>query len=266
MKNIVFISYAREDKRIAERLYMDLRRNNLNAWLDTKCLLPGQNWRNEIETVINECAFFILLISNFSTNKRGFVQKEIKTAFNVLEEVPSNKIFLIPVKLDKTKPHDRELLNLNWVNLYESYDSGLKRILSVISEVKKDPLLFYDTEHPYGQRAPINYTPFSSFDEFVLDLISKFPISTSFFDDNIHSVYISFYTDHEGVVMPEYLKKDYPHEIKIVLQHQFKDLDIGAKSFQVKLWFNKLEETLRIQYSSIFKIEMPAINLEISRT
>jgi hypothetical protein len=41
-KKTVFISYAREDRMYAERLYMDLRRAELDVWMDTKRLLPSQ--------------------------------------------------------------------------------------------------------------------------------------------------------------------------------------------------------------------------------
>lgn len=55
----VFLSYAREDLREAERLYMDLRISEINVWMDTKCLLPGQNWKREIRKAIRESTFFL---------------------------------------------------------------------------------------------------------------------------------------------------------------------------------------------------------------
>jgi hypothetical protein len=108
-KNTVFISYAREDASSAEHLYMDLRKANIDAWLDTKCLLPGQNWKREISKAIKNSAYFLALISKRSVNKRGVVQKELKQAPDVLQEIPSHHIFLIPVRLDGTTPEDMEL-------------------------------------------------------------------------------------------------------------------------------------------------------------
>lgn len=46
-EDLVFISYAREDLSWAERLYMDLRKQEINAWLDVKCLAAGANWQFE---------------------------------------------------------------------------------------------------------------------------------------------------------------------------------------------------------------------------
>ncbi|NER85315.1 MAG: TIR domain-containing protein [Leptolyngbya sp. SIO1D8] len=51
-RNTVSISYAREDAAAAKRLYVDLRKQDVNAWSDTKNLLPGQDWQGEIRAVI----------------------------------------------------------------------------------------------------------------------------------------------------------------------------------------------------------------------
>ncbi len=96
----VFISYAREDSRHAERLYMDFRQSEIDAWLDTRRLLPGQNWRREIHQAIRAAKYFIALVSEHSVGKRGFVQAEMKRALNVFAEVPAGQIFIIPVRLD----------------------------------------------------------------------------------------------------------------------------------------------------------------------
>lgn len=52
----VFISYAREDWEIAERVWGDLKRAGIDAWIDRKELLPGQNWKTEISKAIRACS------------------------------------------------------------------------------------------------------------------------------------------------------------------------------------------------------------------
>ena len=47
-KASVFISYAKEDKVAAHKLYQDLKRLGLNPWLDEESLVVGQNWKFEI--------------------------------------------------------------------------------------------------------------------------------------------------------------------------------------------------------------------------
>jgi len=92
----IFISYAREDIDFAKKIYSDLGKySSLNPWLDVEDLLPGQNWKLTVMQTIKECSFFLLLLSNHSIRKRGFVQKEIKYAIEVLEELPESQIFIM---------------------------------------------------------------------------------------------------------------------------------------------------------------------------
>jgi TIR domain len=65
----VFISYAREDYGIAERLYNDLKRAGLDPWLDKKKILGGQHWKKEIREAIRNSAYFIPLFSSTSVKK-----------------------------------------------------------------------------------------------------------------------------------------------------------------------------------------------------
>jgi hypothetical protein len=49
----VLISYAREDRQLAERLYEDLRSQGLDPWLDKKNILPGSRWKIVIRDAIS---------------------------------------------------------------------------------------------------------------------------------------------------------------------------------------------------------------------
>jgi TIR domain len=62
----IFISYAREDIVIAERLFSDLQKIGADPWMDIKKLLPGQNWDMEIHKAIQSATFFFALISKQS--------------------------------------------------------------------------------------------------------------------------------------------------------------------------------------------------------
>lgn len=66
-----------------------------------------------------------------------------------------------------------------------------------------------------------------------------------------HHLYISFRTDAPGVSISEKLRKQYPEEITIVLQHQFWNLDVRDDGFSVDLTFNKIPETLVVPYSAV---------------
>jgi hypothetical protein len=127
----VFISYARADLQIAKKLYNDLKTLGVKPWLDIEDLLPGQPWKIAIKRAIKESNYFIALLSNHSVSKIGFVQSELKQALEVLNEFPEGKIFLIPVRADECAPSHEKLEDLNWVDLFPSYENGLHKIKSV---------------------------------------------------------------------------------------------------------------------------------------
>jgi hypothetical protein len=258
----VFISYARQDARRAERLYMDLRAQDIDAWLDTKCLLGGQNWRKEIRKVIRNSAFFIALLSKHSLSKRGMVQTEMKVALTMLSEVPNDQIFLIPVRLEECVPADEELQDINWIDLYPNYLEGFSRILSVVDKVAKVPLEMRVLDSTNSARAPISYAPYRNFIDFAKDLIERLPRSSAFADRD-YEMFIRYRTDAPGVVCPNSLREKYPHEINVVLQNQFSALTALDKYFTVVLWFDGKAETLCIPYTSVLEIVIPTIGLRV---
>jgi uncharacterized caspase-like protein len=137
----VFISYAREDQPTAKQIYRDLRSEGFDAWLDCEDLLPGSNWELEIRRVLRkEARHVIVLLSQQSTNRRGYINKEIREALDVVDEFPESEIFLIPARLDDCQPaHDR-LNRFNWVDMFPSYDRGLAKILRTLSRQESNGL------------------------------------------------------------------------------------------------------------------------------
>jgi hypothetical protein len=128
----VFLSYAREDVEAARHLFNDLRNAGIDVWLDTKSLLPGQNWKAAISQAIRESRFFLALLSSNSVSKKGYVQKELKHALEILDEYPDTKIFLIPVRLDNCNPSSEKLQELHWIDIYDNWEEGLARIFNTI--------------------------------------------------------------------------------------------------------------------------------------
>ena len=135
MKNLktrVFLSYAREDLEKARQLYNDLKHERIEVWWDRVDLLPGQDWEAEIAQAIRESSYFLALLSSKSLSKRGYVQKELKMALDVLDEFPPSEIYIIPARLDSCVPYEKKLRNLHYADLFPSYDEGLKQILRVL--------------------------------------------------------------------------------------------------------------------------------------
>jgi uncharacterized protein len=74
-----------------------------------------------------------------------------------------------------------------------------------------------------------------------------------------HSLYITFRTDHAGVLIPDSLHKEYPEEMTIVLEHQFWDLEPTADKFEITLSFNKVHERLSIPFDAVTAFADPSV-------
>ena len=74
-----------------------------------------------------------------------------------------------------------------------------------------------------------------------------------------HHFYISFLTEIKGARISRYLKKKYPHEMTIVLQHQFEDLSIHNDRLEVTLSFRGIPEKLVIPFVAITAFLDPSV-------
>ncbi len=76
-----------------------------------------------------------------------------------------------------------------------------------------------------------------------------------------HHFYLTFRTDHPGVVIPPRLRAQYPQEMTIVLQHQFWDLkfDAEAQLISVGLSFGGVASTLVIPLDAVIGFADPHI-------
>jgi hypothetical protein len=131
MSHQIFISYAREDQAVAEKLYDILVSfNSVKVWLDVHNLLPGADWREEIATAIERSDMIILLLSDSSINKAGYVQREIRDAIERLSLQPPGERLIIPVRLSPCEPRHRALTQLHWVDLFPTWQPGLSKLLA----------------------------------------------------------------------------------------------------------------------------------------
>ena len=76
-----------------------------------------------------------------------------------------------------------------------------------------------------------------------------------------HHFYVSFRTDRPGVTIPARLLAQYPHEMTIVLQHQFWDLQVDEPEgwFSVGLSFGGVPTTLRIPFGTVTAFADPHV-------
>lgn len=81
--------------------------------------------------------------------------------------------------------------------------------------------------------------------------------------DEGRSLYISFCTDHPGVVLSHQVKDQYPQEITIVLQHQFDNLVVLDDRFSVNLAFGGVSENIIVPFKSLTNFADPDANFSI---
>jgi hypothetical protein len=74
-----------------------------------------------------------------------------------------------------------------------------------------------------------------------------------------HHFYVTFDTTHDGTILPDWLRAQYPEQMTIVLQHQFWGLEVGDDSFSVTLSFNNRQERLTVPLAAIAGFADPAV-------
>ncbi len=75
-----------------------------------------------------------------------------------------------------------------------------------------------------------------------------------------HHFYVTFRTHAPGVGIPNSLLGKFPDEMTIVLQHQFRALEVGEDAFSVNLSFQSRSERLRIPFAAVTTFADPSVN------
>jgi hypothetical protein len=122
----VFLCHASENKLEVKQIHERLVELGwVEPWLDVQALLPGQEWRLEIEYAVRESHIVLVCLSKKAVSKKGYVQKEIRVALEEADLMPQDTIYLIPLRLEEcTVP--RRLEKLEWVDYFE--EDGFARL------------------------------------------------------------------------------------------------------------------------------------------
>ncbi|HEV3201781.1 MAG TPA: toll/interleukin-1 receptor domain-containing protein [Bryobacteraceae bacterium] len=128
----VFIAYAKEDASLAARLYDALEAAGFLPWMDSRKLLPGQNWPRAIESAIENSDFFVACFSSASVNKKGRFQAEIRYALDCARRMPLDEIFLMPVRLDACRIPGTIQREFHHVDLFPDWSEGIRRMVTAI--------------------------------------------------------------------------------------------------------------------------------------
>lgn len=127
----IFLLYARHDGQAVRRLYHRLVREGADVWLDSKRLLPGQDWDREIHRAIDASHLVILCLSKAFNKQGGYRHEELRIALEKANALPGGQMFLIPARLEECElpEHVRK-----WQRVDLFKEDGFHRLLSALRQ------------------------------------------------------------------------------------------------------------------------------------
>jgi hypothetical protein len=78
-----------------------------------------------------------------------------------------------------------------------------------------------------------------------------------------HHFYVTFRTTCPGLILPDNLRREYPEEMTVVLEHQFWDLEVKDNEFSVTLSFRNRPERLTIPFEAISTFVDPSVKFGV---
>jgi len=220
MTGRIFISHAKEDRIKALRLYSSLKEASFAPWIDEFDLLPGERWEIVIPQIIAESEIFIACLSSSALQKRGYIQKEYRIAYEEALKIPEQQVYIIPLLFDNCVKHIPYKLR---EYTYSKYIDDI------------DEIAFLEKLQAYRDKKTGNTTPLSP-----TDSIEKFK-----------SLFNEMETQELQAFFRHKLKKDRKNPAFILLSciATLKGVDLTSggilskKINQMDEWLSKLTET-----------------------
>ncbi len=111
MTHQVFISYSSWDKPAAEAVCRELEASGISYWIAARDLIPGSDTPTAIESAIEECQVFVLILSSRS--------EESLDVFREIEAASRRRKLIIPMRIEDFQPGQMlnyYIRNLHWLD------------------------------------------------------------------------------------------------------------------------------------------------------
>ena len=72
----VFLCHSSDDKPAVKTLYMRLKADGYEPWLDAVNLLPGEDWDAEIKAAIRACHIIVVCLSKTAVSRRDTFRRK----------------------------------------------------------------------------------------------------------------------------------------------------------------------------------------------
>jgi hypothetical protein len=143
----VFLSYAHEDCAAARRLQNFLDQEaGIDVWFDEQEIKGGDDWSRKIRRNINNCSYFMPVISATATPIReGYFRTEWKLVVERASRFAEDARFIIPVAIDAT-PHDTasvperfKQVRWTWVPDGEGTRAFSNLMITLLGDYRRNP-------------------------------------------------------------------------------------------------------------------------------
>jgi hypothetical protein len=130
----VFISYAAEDREVAEQIHLALTEDGHQTFFDRSELRPGEGYHGKIQNAVNQSDVFVFLASPASTKQGAYSLSELACAKKKWRH-PSGHV--IPVRL-RDVSMDVIPVYLKAVTVLEPPGVPAADVLRVVNELRND--------------------------------------------------------------------------------------------------------------------------------
>jgi hypothetical protein len=97
LEKYLFISHASEDKEIAEKIFVDLKKRGIQSWFDKYEIFIGDSIVEKVSSGLESSTELIILLSKNSVEKK-WVKKELNTV--IMNKLNGKEVRILPVKID----------------------------------------------------------------------------------------------------------------------------------------------------------------------
>lgn len=131
----VFISYNHRDNEFAERLSLEIIRENIKVWKDSWRIGVGDSLIGKIQSGLEGADFLCVILSKNSIES-AWVKKELNAAF--IREIEESKITILPVVIDEVEVPEL-LRDRICADFRDGFDSAMVQVLARLLPTLQGP-------------------------------------------------------------------------------------------------------------------------------
>jgi hypothetical protein len=237
-KKQIFISYAHQDSNFVDKLVSSLEKySKMEITYDKKILTPGDSLF-DIFTAIEQCDFFLVVISKNSIQSK-WVKQELSTAF--IRRIQVGNITIIPLITDDAKIPPA-ISDTIYVDFRENFNEGLKELIETFQLMTPprsahpsieliSPPTYTATDEQIANRLKFYHHILKRYDRFLIDL-SRF--------EDLTAIDLAEYFK-KRIIFFEAAKKIFNLEIEALQEKTSPDLSVPLE------FANRKEEIIQIR-------------------